>query len=203
MEHFDDVVLVTDVRFAEVAMSLRGILESYRLIVHFVRLVQRRQCEAFFSGVDRPSAELTILASHGLTTDDGEPCLWFECVDNPSPDPKATSGWVPDRFDLTPTTIPKYVRDMQGSVVSVACGGGREPLARAFLAAGADAYVGATEPYIDMGSAVLFVTGLVYYLLAGDRDFAPRGYTFDEAVQRASEFDADWAGGTGSFRVWR
>jgi hypothetical protein len=40
-----------------------------------------------------------------------------------------------------------------------------EPLAEAFLTAGFDAYIGATEPYVDADSTCLFAYGFFYFAL--------------------------------------
>jgi hypothetical protein len=85
---------------------------------------------------------------------------------------------------------------------------GREPLARAFLEAGYDGYVGATEDYVDGDSALLFTIGFFYHLLADERDYAPRTFTDREAAERArrwtvSSNSARGPTATGDRKTWR
>jgi hypothetical protein len=202
MNYFAEVTVVTDVRFAEIALGIRGLLEAFHLKVNFIRLVQKRHCLAFFGGEVQTPAALTVLACHGLTTDEGEPAMRSECVDNPDPDPKAVTGWEPVSLDLTPRAIRILVR-AQGDYITLACGGGRESLAQAFLGSGADSYIGATSDYIDLGASILFLATLLYFLLAEDRDLAPKNYSLEQAVERAAGLDTGWPYGTESFRLYR
>ena len=78
----------------------------------------------------------------------------------------------------------------------------REPLARAFLEAGYDGYVGATEDYVDGDSALLFTIGFFYHLLADERDYAPRTFTDREAAERAAAMDYEFELGTRPYRYW-
>jgi hypothetical protein len=58
-------------------------------------------------------------------------------------------------------------------------------------------YVGATEPYVDGDSALLFTIGFFYHLLLADeRDYAPRTFTDKEAAQWAASMDQDFDLGT-------
>ena len=87
-------------------------------------------------------------------------------------------------------------------MISMGCGAGREPLAKAFLEAGYDGYVGATEEYIDGDSAFVFTVNLFYHLMAGERDFHWKSYTVAEAVERAALTEPDFDVGTRPYRYW-
>lgn len=200
MRYWDEVAIITDARTVEYANALRGALESFHLRVRFHRIVQRTQVLEALGG-ELPLPEYTVLVIHGHT-EGNTPLLRFEVVDNPSPDPRAVEGWFPTHVDLTPDTIPTLVKMTGGTVLTIACEGGREPLAQAFLAAGCDAYVGC-ETAPDMDSATLFCIGLFYFLLSEDRDNAPRGYTLEEAVKRAAALDSGWAYGTRNFHCYQ
>ena len=197
MKLFDEVAIVTDERMVEHADALRRMLESFRLNVRFHRIVQRDQAIAFFAnGV---STDWTVLMSHGASTD-ASVALRFAVIGNDSGNPQAVEGWYPTIVDLTRESIPQLVKSARGTVISTACGGGSAALAEAFLDAGCDAYVGCQTPgYVDGNAMVLFVTGLFYFLLAGDRDLAPRSYSLEEAVRKASEIDPGWPFGTEGF----
>lgn len=198
MKLFDEVIVACDARGAEGAMVLRGLLESFRLHVHFYRLVQRRQALDFFGG-DRPNCDYMVLHAHG-TGDDYEPRIHFELVDQVDGDYQAAEGWESIDFDLTPGNVRDIVKKGRGTVLAGGCGAGRRPLAEAFLAAGFDAYIGATEPYVDADSAGLFTYGFFYFALSADRDFAPRVYSDREAVEQAARFDPGFKHGTRSYR---
>jgi hypothetical protein len=70
------------------------------------------------------------------------------------------------------------------------------------LEAGYEGYVGATEEYVDSDSAILFVIGFFYNVLADERDYAPRIFTDREAAERAAAMDQDFELGTRAYRYW-
>lgn len=162
MELFEEVVVVSDVRSAEEAYTVRSILEFYRLRVRFERLVQRRQLDDFFAG-RLGSSPYTVVMVHGAETDEGR-VIRFELVDNAGGDPKAAEGWEPITVDLSARTIPEIVTKGSGTLITCSCRGGDSSLAEAFFQAGYDAYVGQTEPYYSSHASLMFVTGLFYFL---------------------------------------
>lgn len=198
MKLFDEVAVACDLKMIEEANAIRAVLESFRLRVRFHRFVRRRNVVEFFG--DSPGGcEYTVLVCHGMG-DAEEPKIRFEVVDQAEGKMDAPEGWEDAPFDLTPSTITKVVAGARGTLVSVACGSGRKPLAEAFLAAGYEAYVAPVEEYYDGDSAVLFVAGFFYHLLAEDRDYAPMSYTAREATERAAAMDEHFELGTRAFR---
>lgn len=196
---FDEVTIVTDERMAESALALRATLEAYRLRVTFHRLVQRRQALEVLTQL---RSDWIVLMSHGRTLDDGTPSIYFSVVGNDADDSEPVEAWYPSILDLTAGNIPDIFSGVRGSVISPACGGGRRELADAFLAAGCSAYVAARETYLDTTAAVLFIASLFYFLLAEDRDLAPRAYGLSEAVERARAVDQGWQPGTEAFECF-
>ena len=155
------------------ALVLRSELEQLGLRVHLYRFYQKRNVEDFFASKEVPS----------------------ECR-------YTVEGWQPFDFDLTKDNIPGLVTAPRGTLVASGCRAGREPLAKAFLEAGYEGDVGATENYVGGDSALLFVIGFFYHLLAEERDFAPRTFTDKEAAARAAAIDEDFELGTRAYRYW-
>ena len=56
-------------------------------------------------------------------------------------------------------------------MIALGCGNRREPLAKAFLADGCRAYVGAIGP-VDQDSAALFAIAFFCHLLSQDHDYS-------------------------------
>ena len=199
MRAFENVTVVCDWKTVEDAIAVRAVLESFRLRVQFLRLVQRRQVFDFFAGRGVSDCSYTVLVCHGTGTD-ADPTIRLQVVDQVTGDPYAPEGWEVATVELSAATIADTVTAARGTLVSTACGSGREPLAAAFLAAGYDAYVAPVGRYHDSDAAVLFVAGFFYHLLAEDRDYAATAYTEVEAVRRAASIDRDSRFGTGVFR---
>ena len=179
------------------ANALRAMLEAFALHVEFHHLVQKRQVAEFF-GRSRPDCGYTVVFTHGYHGKQ----LTFHVVDQADGEYDETQGWASIDFALTPGLIAEYVKEPKGTLISLACGGGSEALAQAFLAAGYDAYAGADADYADSDACLLFASGLFYCLLAEERDYAPRTYTLREAVEQASRLDPDFELGTRTFRCW-
>lgn len=194
MKMFDEVAVVTDARSLEQAHALRGWLESLRVRVHFYRLTQTRQVLDFFANRAAEHA-WTVLVTHGT----GQ-AIQFRVAHQEHDDWDAVEGWEERNVDLTPAFVASTVKG-SGVLLSLACGGGTQELADAFLDAGYDAYVGMETPYADMDSSLLFMMGVFYFLLAEDRDFAPTGHDLAASVAAARRFD-DWRCGTSTFRLY-
>ena len=199
MRLFERVAVVCDhtPEMLEMAGALRAMLESFTLRVDFHYLIQKRQMLDFFA--QSPKAEATVLFTHG---EEGKH-LTFTLVDQEDGDFEAVHGWEEVKFALTPENIPNVVGGARGTLIAVGCGGGKRTLADAFLAAGYEVFVGAATDYVDSNALLLFLVGLFYHLLAESQDYAPHGYTIEEAVARASEIDRDFAEGTRAFHCWR
>lgn len=184
------------------APILQSVLQHMGLRVHLYLLYQKRNVEDFFAGRGVPEeCRYTVLCAHGHGPDD-DPKIRLEVVEQKDGDPRAVDGWEPCELDLSKENVPGLVTAPRGTLVAGGCGAGREPLARAFLEAGYEGYVGATEDYVDKDSALLFTIGFFYHLLADDRDYAPRTFTDKEAAERAAAMDREFELGTRSYRHW-
>jgi hypothetical protein len=192
------VAVVTDRDSVEDATAIRAALEVFRLRVDFYRMVQRRHLLAFLAGEHIPY-DYTVLCAHGTGPDEA-PKLVVEVVDQVAGDHEAATGWESVPVELTPQTIPKLVHAAGGTLMCGACGGGRAPLAQAFLAAGYDAYIGADQRYVDGESAFLFTVGFFYFALAEDRGPGAVAYSDAEAVERAAALDPEFRSGTKWYR---
>lgn len=201
MKLFEHVAIVGSSE-SSTPLALQSVLQEMGLHVHLYRFYQKRNVEDFFAGKGVPDeCAYTIICAHGHGPDD-DPKIRFDVVDQVEDDPKAIEGWQPYEFDLSKGNIPELVRAPRGTLVCGSCGGGREPLARAFLEAGYTGYVGSVEPYMDGDSSFLFTLGFFYFLLADERDYAPRTFTDQEAAARAAGLDGEFKLGTRSYRYW-
>jgi hypothetical protein len=199
MNLFEHVAVVGSSEASD-PLVLRSVLEEFGLRVDLYRLYQKRNVEDFFAGRGVPKeCRYTGLCGHGS---DDDPKIRLEVVDQKDGDPDAVEGWEPRPFDLSKGNVPGLVTAPRGVLVAGGCGAGREPLARAFLEAGYDGYVGATEDYVDRDSALLFTIGFFYHLLADERDYAPRTFTDREAAERAAAMDCEFELGTRPYRYW-
>jgi hypothetical protein len=194
------VAVVTDRDSVEVASAIRAALEVFRLRVDFYRMVQRRHFLAFLAGEHIPY-DYTVLCAHGTGPDEA-PRIVVEVVDQVAGDYEAETGWESVLVELTPQTIPKLVHAAGGTLVCGACGGGRAPLAEAFLGAGYDTYIGAEQSYVDAESAFLFTVGFFYFALAEDRGPDAVPYSDAEAVERAAALDPNFRYGTRLYRYY-
>lgn len=199
MRMFDDVMVACDHLMLQEAEAVRAVLESFALRVHFYRLYQKYDVLDFFAGKGVPECDYTVLVCHGTGRTEGEAAIALDVGEQEDDDPRAPTGWEPMEFLLTPKNIPEVVTGARGTLVSIACGSGRRPLAGAFLKAGYSSYVAPIDGY-DGDAVLLFVTGFFYHLLAEDRDLCERSYSEEEAVERAAAMDREFEHGTRVFR---
>ncbi len=199
MKLFSRVAIACDhtAEMLQMASALRAMLESFAFHVDFHHLIQKRQVVEFF-GPSTPRYDYAVIFTHG----DAGKHLTFHVVDQADGDYDKVEGWESVEFALTPAEIAEHVRGPKGVLISVACGGGTDALPQAFLAAGYEAFVGADADYIASDACLLFTSGLFYFLLAEERDYAPHAYTLPEAVEQASKIDPDFELGTRPFRCW-
>ena len=200
MELFESVTLVADQSLTLLASAVRATLESFGLQVNYQRLVQRRQAlEVFSVGFDTP---YTVLLSHG--DGHGEAIrARFEVRHQQDDRYDESYGWNLETIDFTSTTIPQLYR-ASGTVISTACGGGHVALARAYLRAGASAFIGSDSETDDLhlDSALVFLTNFFYFKTFESRDFAPHIYTDLEACSQACSLDRGFRGGTRTMRYY-
>jgi hypothetical protein len=201
MQLFTPIGIVCDHTMVEPATALRAVLESFRLRVDFYRMVQRRQVLSFFA---EPPAQYayTILWTHGSGSTAEDMHLAFEVVDQKEGNYQQAEGWEAVTLKLTPDAIAEYVRQQSGTLISTACGAGRDPLARAFLQTGYHTYIAPLETYYDLDAGLLFCINFFYYLLAEDRDYAPITYSEQAAFELAAQSDPDFPSGTRAFRYY-
>ena len=185
----------------EEASALRGMLESFRLRVDFYRFVQKPQVFDFFA-LPRNYAYTIILCHGGGGGTPEDMHVRFEVVDQVSGDYENPEDWDSATIELTPTNIAEHVQNRDGTLISIACGSGRAPLADAFLKSGYRSYIAPTETFSNTDSALVFVVNLFYHLMAEDRDYATTTYTEQEAVEKAAQLDPDFIYGTKLFRCY-
>ena len=199
MRMFDPVVIACDQWSLDIAAAIRSSLELYRLRAYLHFCVQKQNVLDFLGG-RIPDSEDIVLCSHGLGSTDtkyecsGEMKMGFNVVD------KVEGKWESVEFALTPANIPELVNLPGRKVISLGCGSGREPLARAFLDSGCQAYIGPISPP-DQDSAALFAITFFYHLLSSERD-PVLTCTDREAVERAASLDIDFREGTNVFRYY-
>jgi hypothetical protein len=200
MKLFESVTLVADQSLTLLAGAVRATLESFGLQVNYQRLVQRRQAlELFSAGFDTP---YTVLLSHG--DGHGEAIrARFEVRHQQDDQYDEPYGWNLETIDFTATTIPQLYR-ASGTVISTACGGGQEALARAYLRAGATAFIGSNAETDDLhlDSALVFLTNFFYFKTFESRDFAPHIYTDLEACELACSLDGELRDGMRTMRYY-
>ena len=204
---FTPVAIVCDRTMIREAHALRGVLESFALQVDFHYFIQKRQILDFFA--QPRNYAYTIIFCHGSGKTAEDMHLRLEVVDQESGDydTPGDEGWDFVVVELTPAKIAEYVQNRDGTLLSTACGSGREPLAEAFLKSGYRSYIAPIHPddpeeiYIDLDSSLVFFINFFYYLMDGvDRDYSTTTYTEQEAVENASQLDPDFRFGTKIFR---
>ena len=204
---FTPVAIVCDRTMIREAHALRGVLESFALQVDFHYFIQKRQILDFFA--QPRNYAYTIIFCHGSGKTAEDMHLRLEVVDQESGDydTPGDEGWDFVVVELTPAKIAEYVQNRDGTLLSTACGSGREPLAEAFLKSGYRSYIAPVhlddpeEIYVDLDSSLVFFTNFFYYLMDGvDRDYSTTTYTEQEAVEKASQLDPDFRFGTKIFR---
>lgn len=196
MKLFQEVAIVTDARTYEEATLLRLWLESLRLHVRFFRITQTRQLTEFFVEEAHRHA-WTVLMTHGTGS-----AVQFRLAHQVNHQWEAVDGWREENVDITPQWIADNVRQRpRGTLMSLACGGGRGGLPEAFLGAGYAAYVAMEPDYADSDSSLLFFMSVFHFLMAEDRDLAPTSYSLAESVEAAQKVDP-WQFGTSAFRCY-
>ena len=204
---FTPVAIVCDRTMLREAHALRGVLESFALQVDFHYFIQKRQILDFFA--QPRNYAYTIIFCHGSGKTAEDMHLRLEVVDQEAGDydTPGDEGWDFVVVELTPAKIAEYVQNRDGTLLSTACGSGREPLAEAFLKSGYRSYIAPVhlddpeEIYVDLDSSLVFFTNFFYYLMDGvDRDYSTTTYTEQEAVEKASQLDPDFRFGTKIFR---
>ncbi|WP_436774664.1 hypothetical protein [Yinghuangia sp. YIM S09857] len=154
------------------ATALRGMLEGFGVRVNFFPVGQPRHLVAALGG-ERTVAPYVVIACHG---DEGV-ILLDELADEPA-------AFQPFNGALGPTEVRRHL-ELSGSVViATGCDTGDEALARAFLDAGAEAYIApAGAPF---GYAGTFAPVFLFYELTELRPL-------DEAVARLRAHDRELA----------
>ena len=196
---FTPLAIACDHTMTEEASALRGMLESFRLRVDFYRFVQKPQVFDFFS--QARNYAYTIILCHGGGDTPEDMALRLDVVDQVSGDYENPEGWDSVTVELTSAKIAEHIKNRDGTLISIACGSGREPLADAFLKSGYHTYIAPTN-FSNTDSALVFVVNLFYHLMAGDRDYATTVYTEQEAVETAAQLDPAFIYGTKLFRYY-
>ena len=187
---------------AATPLVLQSVLQQLGIRAHLYRFYNPQQVTDFFARKGVPEeCRFTILCAHAGGPA-GDPAIHYDLVEQKDGDNTDPYGWEDYDLEISESTIPDLVTKARGTLVAMGCGAGREPLARAFLEAGYDGYVGATEEYVDGDSAFVFTVNLFYHLMAEERDFAPKSHTVAEAVELAALTDPDFAEGTRPYRYW-
>jgi hypothetical protein len=199
MRMFDPVAIACDAWSWDLAFAIRGALELFRLRVYLHYCAQRRNALDFLAG-HIPEAEYVVLCCHGL----GGPYRDDEAADGMR---MGFTGlvdlvggkWEGAELAITPESIPSLVSLPGRKVVTLGCGSGRGPLARAFLASGCSAYIGPISP-VNQDATTMFAISFFYHLLREERDLQP--CTDREAVALAAGFDTASKEGTHVFRYY-
>lgn len=200
LQYFDDVVIAYDRDFVDQAFALRAMLECMMFRVHCYNLIRKSHAIDILGGQGVHSKYFVLLCHGGedetVVVDSPEDMVLFlkvaeEICGRPN-------EWQDSELKLTPPNIPFLVKLEGCTLISVACGSGRESLTKAFLQAGCSTYIAPIEPPDDT-LALQFVNAFFYYLLVWQRDPMLR-CTEAEAVKRAAELDIDYQEGTRLFR---
>lgn len=150
--------------------ALRPILEAYGIQVELCRVGQARHLAAALSA---PAVPYVVLCCHG---DEGSIVL-DELADE-------VQRWQPFGPRVTPDDL-RGVADLHGAtVIATGCEMAAEPMADAFLDAGAEAYVAPTGA--PFGYASVFAPALLFYELT-------EGRSLDAAVDRLRAHDDELA----------
>lgn len=202
MNYFDPVVIGCYTDGLDCALAVRAALESFRLRVHLYHLVQKRNVLDFLQG-DIPPSDYVVMVTGGIFADGGyrhdEPpdrmAMGFLRVVE-----EADGKWDTADFALTPPDVPKLVKLPGRTVISTACGSGREPFGKAFLDAGCRAYIG-PDGEVNEDALVAFPIMFFYHLLSSTR---PKGGECDDktAAERAGQVDTISSEGTHVFRYY-
>ena len=198
MKLFSRVAVVTDHTMLQEAYAIRAVLEAFRIRVEFIRFVQKPHILEFFSRGDPPS--YTVIVCHGTGEPPDDLHLALEVGEQKDQRYEETEGWSLETVKMTPTYIRHNIRGRRGTLISYACGSGRQPLAEAFINAGYSSYIAPLETYYDSQAGIAFITSFFYLLLSEDRDYVKRTYSEEEAVRLAAALDSDFKYGPQVFR---
>lgn len=183
-------------------LVLQSVLQQLGVRAHLYRFYQTEHVRDFFARKGVPDeVRFTILCAHAGGQDD-DPAIHYDLSEQRDGDVTSPYGWEGYDLKISKDTVPDLVTNAQGTLIAMGCGAGREPLAKAFLEAGYEGYVGATEEYIDGDSAFVFTINLFYHLMAEERDFHWKNYTVAEVVERAALTEPDFDVGTRPYRYW-
>lgn len=138
LRYFDDIVIAYDPDFVDCAFALRAMLELMTLRVHCYNLIRKNDAIDILGGKVFNSQYFVLLCHGGgdetIIVDSPEDMLLFLKVAEEIPD--RPNEWEDYKFKLTPENIPLFVKLKGRTLISVACGSGRQPLAKAFLTTG-------------------------------------------------------------------
>jgi len=200
MKMFDSVVIACPTTYLDGGLAIRSALEWFRLRVHFYHCVQKQNVLDFLTG-GIPSSDYVVMVSGGLICADADGGNANEmAMGFPGLVDLVDGKWQAADFWLTPGDIPELVNLKGQTIISLGCGSGREPFAKAFLDSGCKAYIGPVGE-VDQDATVMFTTALFYHLLSPER--AGSGPCSDEeAVRRAASVDTLCREGTHLFRYY-
>jgi len=169
------------------------VLEEFRLRVHLVRCVQKRNVFEVMAG-RLPEAEYVVFCPGPFMMEGDDLEVAFSVVDD------ARGQWENALVSFKPSDISHLVDLHDRTVISLGCRSGREPIAAALLRRGCRAYIGPTGS-VDDDVCVLFTLAFFYHLM---REVRSPGLscTPEEAVRLAAGFDATYRDGTASFRYY-
>ena len=201
MRLFTPVAIVHDHTMAHVASALRGVLEAFHLRVDYYRMVQLRQVQSFFASPS-PFYEYMVILAHGSGEMKEDMHIAFEVGDQKDGKYEEPEGWELVTYKLTPAEIAKSARRPGGALLSLACGSGREPLARAFLERGFRAYIGPETTYYNTASGLLFFINFFYHLTSETRDYCTVIRSERAAFELAAGTDPGFDCGPSVFRYY-
>ena len=204
MKLYKSVVICCDKspKLFQDATAIRAALEAFGLRVHLYDLAQKRGALEFLAGA-MPACDYVILFCHGGRDAEGGARLNLTVVDQVDGDYDNPRGWERVQVDLTPASIPDYVKGLGRTLICVACGAGQEAFAQAFLKAGYKGYIAPQGDYINANAAMVFVIAFFYHLLTESRiEDEPTNHTDQQAVALASALDADYPRGTRTFHYY-
>jgi hypothetical protein len=175
------------------AVGYRAVLEYYTHCVTQVQLDSEEKARSFFG--HPPRSALTLLPCHGWGERESEAVLSLEVQRQVNRIEHEAA-----QLRLTPARLGEVVGPGAGIFLSLACWSGKRTFARAFLAAGYDAFL-APEKTSDVFSAFQFVAAFAGSLLHEVRDWGAYPISTRQAFERARRSDDYWDGAAG-FRLF-
>ena len=189
MKMFDSIVVAYGRTTFDLAMSVRAMLELYRLYVHTYYCCQKGNLLDVLAG-RIPDADYVVLVFGGGL---GRDLARGGCISCPRLVEQARGKWRTVDVKLFSKDIRRLVNLKGRTVIAMGCNTGRQSLARAFLDAGCRAYIAPTRP-IDQNSTTMFVCAFFHCLLAEP----PDRLCDRDAVERARRIDSQ----TASYRLY-